>query len=168
MSNRREFLRLTFGIGAAAVLPASAMAAAPYSTPDGAPWWLVAPLEPGSDLGFGWRVARLFPAADGAVTLNLGNVDGRVARIDLCLHEGAPRGPAHSAFIDFIVMDGGDGARPMDEDLGRAVRRLAAVVAENEARDVGAVATLETHPERVARHRDAMALASRRLRPGVG
>lgn len=169
MEDRRAFLRLAaFGIAAASALPGVASAKSP--TPAGpsaldGPWWLIAPLRPGAELGLGWRVARLFPATEGAVTLNLVHADGRAARIDLSLRDGAAKGPAATHYVDFIVMDGGDGDAPMDESLGRALRRLAAIVAENEERDLDALAALQPHDERAWRHAEAMAAASTRLAP---
>ena len=179
MEDRRDFLRLAvFGLATTAVSGA-AQAATPSSpttsAPAGvasdvssdAPWWLVHPLRAGSELGLGWRVARLFPAVQGAVTLNLLHDDGRAARIDLSLREGAAKGPAASHYVDFIVMDGGNGSAPMDESLGRAVRRLAAIVAENEGAHLDRLAWLDPHAERVASHPASMALASSRLTPGA-
>lgn len=183
MEDRRAFLRLAaFGLASTAVGSAAAVAgsaatpltpsgspagfAAFSSTPGEAPWWLLQPLQAGSALGLGWHVARLYPAVQGAVTLNLLHEDGRAARVDLSLRHGAPRGPASSAYVDFIVMDGGDGESPMDESLGRAVVRLAAIVADNEERDLDALAVLEPHDERVWRHADALAQAATRMVPG--
>lgn len=174
MEDRRAFLRLAvFGLATTALVPGVAQASTPanppaapaFSSPDQAPWWLVAPLRPGSELGLGWRVARLFPAVQGAVTLNLVHDDGRAARIDLSLRDGAAKGPAATHYVDFIVMDGGNGAAPMDESLGRALRRLAAIVAENEERDLDALAALQPHDERVWRHAEALAAASTRMSP---
>jgi hypothetical protein len=169
MEDRRAFLRLAvFGLASTALVPSVAAARAP-TAPDasdaGAPWWLLHPLLPGSDVGLGWRVARLFPAVQGAVTLNLVHDDGRAARIDLSLREGAARGPAATACVDFIVMDGGNGGAPMDESLGRVLRRIAAIVAENEERNIDTLARLEPHADRVWRHADALAVASTRLSP---
>lgn len=168
MENRRAFLRMSvFGLATAGIalrIPRRAVAAEPG--PD--PLWLVHPIGTGDEIGLGWRLARMFPAVDGAVTVNLLHTDGRTARVDLCLLEGAPRGPAHTAYIDFIVMDGGDGRAPMDESLGRAVRRLAAIVGDNEDRDVsGSLAVLEPHADRVWRHADALSVAARQLTPGA-
>lgn len=164
MESRRAFLRATlFGVAAAAVgVPIRASAA----TPGLPPLWLVAPFKPGDSLGLGWSLARVFPAIEGAVTLNLLHGDGRKARVDLSLREGAPKGPASTAFLDFIVMDGGDGSAPMDESLGRVVRRLAAAVAENEAQIPEQLPSLQAHADRVWRHAASLAVASRQLNPG--
>lgn len=176
MEDRRAFLRLAvFGLASTALATGAAEARAP--SPDGAPapmpehapgdapWWLVHPVREGGEIGLGWRIARLWPAVHGAVTLNLVHDDGRVARVDLSLREGDAKGPASTHYVDFIVMDGGNGAAPMDESLGRALRRLAAVVAENEERDLDSLAALQPHAERVWRHADALAVASTRMSP---
>ena len=177
MENRRAFLRLAvFGlasstVGARAALagvqPAPAVGALPSTDASrAAPWWLLHPLAPDAELGLGWRILMLYPAVQGAVTVNLGHEDGRVARVDVCLREGAPRGPAATESLDFIVMDGGDGSAPMDESLGRVVRRLAAIVGCNEDRSPDALAALEPHADRIWRHADALATAATRLTPG--
>ena len=163
MEDRRAFLRAALfgfaGAGLAASIRPAEAAALPIRTPGEPPWWLLAPLRPGDELGLGWSVARLFPPTDGAVTAHLVKGD-RLVRVDLSLREGAPRGPAGSTYIDFIVMDGGDGGAPMDESLGRALRRLAAIVAENEGRGVDELAALLPHADRVWRHPEALARAS--------
>lgn len=163
MENRRDFLRLAaFGVAAAGLgAPRVAAAASGPARPTAsgpAPTWLLAPLSPGDEIGLGWRLDRVDPAHAGAVAVFLTHDDGRAARVDLCLLDGTPRGPAHTAFIDFYVMDGGDGRSPMDESLGRAVRRLAAVVANNEQQDLDTLAALLPHADRAWRHPDALAV----------
>lgn len=169
MEDRRAFLRLAVsGLATTALVPGVASAQKPVSglpSSDDGPWWLLHPLQPGSDLGLGWRVARVFPPVDGAVTVNLLHADGRAARVDLSLREGAPKGPAATHYVDFIVMDGGNGDAPMDESLGRVLRRLAAIVGENEERDLDALAALQGHDERVWRHAAAMTTAATRMSP---
>lgn len=172
MENRRDFLRLTvFGVAAAGLgAPRSATAASPASVGEAtapaaeAPAWLVHPLAPGDEVGLGWRLFRVAPAVAGAVTVHLVHDDGRAARVDLCLRDGAPRGPAHTEYVDFIVMDGGDGRARTDESLGRAVRRLAALVAENEQRDLALIAALEPHADRAWRHPEALAVPRAEVR----
>lgn len=190
MENRRDFLRLS-AAGVVAAVPMAARAAdmvakdlggqdaaavdgqVPGATdvgsePEGVTNALFAPLSAGSDLGLGWRFARAFAPREGAVTVNLVHTDGRAARVDVCLLQGKGRGPAQSGLCDFIVMDGGDGAAPMDEPLGRALACLAAVVRQNELADASqALLALEPHQERVWKHPAAMAVAARRLTPGT-
>ncbi len=160
MNSRRNFLRQAlFGIAVVAV-PGSALAALP-------PAFLFHPLGPGADLGLGWSLQRIFPPHEGAITLNLLHTDGRVARVDVCLRNGAARGPASTPLLDFIVMDGGDGTAPMDESLGRVTRRLAAVAADNESMDLDRIVDLVPHTQRVWAHPDSMAAASLRMAPGA-
>lgn len=167
MKDRREFLRLA-AFGAVGLgLPLAQAHAGELVGPGEGPWWLFAPLRAGGEVGLGWTLARVYPAVEGAITVNLVHVDGRAARVDLSLLDGAPRGPAATELVDFIVMDGGDGAAPMDESLGRAVRRLAAIVGENEAGDLSTLAHLDPHGERVRSHPASMAVAARRLTPGA-
>ncbi len=162
MDSRREFLRFAVFGAALAAAPMSAFAAGALH-----PAFLFHPLGPGADLGLGWRLERVFPPFEGAITLNLVHTDGSVARVDVCLREGAARGPAHTNLLDFIVMDGGDGRSPMKESLGRVARRLAAVAAENESVDVDQLAKLAPHAERVWTHAASMSAASARLSPGA-
>lgn len=166
MKDRREFLRLAAFSAAAASFPLAA-SAAPVDGPGGGPWWLFAPARPGQEIGLGWALARVFPAQDGAITVNLQHVDGRAARVDLSLRDGPARGPASTELVDFIVMDGGDGTTPMTEDLGRAVRRLAALVGDNEGQALDVLAAVDPHADRVRAFPEAMAVASRRLAPGA-
>ncbi len=159
MDNRRQFLqRALFGAAVVAV-PGTALAAQVH------PGFLFHPMGPGADLGLGWILSAVFPPHEGAITLNLVHASGRTARVDVCLLAGAPKGPAHTALLDFIVMDGGDGDAPMDESIGRVVRRLAAVAAGNEAADLDRLRELAPHAERVWAHPDAMARASTTPRP---
>lgn len=178
MANRRDFLRLTAAGAAALPLAAQAAglpgavagpeaepaagAAAAAGAAGGAPAdaaWLFAPLGPGSDLGNNWLLGRVSPLRDGAVTVTLVHRAGGARRVDLCALEGAPKGPAASTLCDFLVMDGGQGDTPADEDFARALRRLAATAAENEAAHpdaVAALAGLQPLAERATRHREAL------------
>ena len=57
----------------------------------------------------------------------------------------------HTELLDLILMDGGAGASPTEESIGRVVRAIAEVVRRNELRE-GAedeLARLMTHGERV-------------------
>lgn len=118
--------------------------------------WLLAPLQAGQSVGLGWRLHSLSPVERGAVVITLRHARHTEAapvegRVHLCAHHGAPRGLAHTALFDLVLMDGGQGARPTDEALGRVVLTLAAKVRTNElSGDLGSVARLLTHAERVA------------------
>jgi hypothetical protein len=73
MEDRRDFLRLAvFGLATTAVggaaqaatpssPPASAPTGAASDVESDAPWWLVHPLQAGSELGLGWRVGHAQP-----------------------------------------------------------------------------------------------------------
>ena len=155
---RRDLLKgLAVGATAASLpvsLAAPELAHAAIENPGNGPWWLLAPLQPGQEVAFGWHLG-LFEAHDrGALILNVHNVDGRNARVHLCYHQGAPRGVGHTELLDFILMDGGDGASPTEESVGRVVRGLATVAAQNELREgaVEELARLMTHAERVERY----------------
>lgn len=161
MNTRRSFVQFAlFGIAAAA--PGAALAAEALH-----PGFLFHPLGPDAELGLGWRLQRVYPPAQGAVTLTMAHAAGRQVRVDVCLRNGAPRGPASTGLLDFIVMDGGDGTAEMEESLGRALRRLAAVAAENENADLARIRELSPHADRVWSHPDAMAAAAHRLAPGA-
>ena len=158
MFSRRNFLgRVLAGAATSAVvgseLPAQA-AVARLRTPAGpSPWWLLAPLTAGAAVGRGWRIEAMTGVSQGATVVALAHADGRVARVHVCAHDGAPRGVGHTALFDLILMDGGDGKRQTDEDIGCVVLGLASVIRTNELAkdaDLRALARLMTHPDRVA------------------
>lgn len=172
MESRRSILRAAlFGV-AAVGLPTAARAA---QLPEGArapdalrpEERLFAPLVPHAALGLGWSFVRSYAPVQGAITVNLAHADGRQVRVDVCLRESTPRGPASTEYLDFVVMDGGDGSDPLDEPLGRVVRRLAAIAAANESALIESFASLEPHDDRVWRHADALGVAARQLQPGL-
>jgi hypothetical protein len=165
-ANRRDFLAHAFfgaALGAVALgSPARALASTLLH-----PAFLFHPLGPGADLGLGWSLLAVYPPHEGAITLTLAHASGERVRVDVCLKEGAGKGPATTELLDFIVMDGGDGTAPMQESLGRALRRLAAVAAENEGQSEDSLSVLSTHAARVWSHPDSLAAASTRLLPGA-
>jgi hypothetical protein len=82
----------------------------------------------------------------------LASQSGQSTRVHLCRHEASPRGVAHARTIDLLVMNGGRGDQPTDEELGRVVLGLAEVIAANENRPGAhqlALARMMTHDERV-------------------
>ena len=174
MDNRRDFLARAFFGAAIAALPGVAFAG--ELLPSGAalqggsgfhPGFLFHPLGPGADLGLGWQLVGVYPPQEGGITLTISNIDGRTVRVDVCLRDGMAKGPASTEMLDFIVMDGGDGSAPMDESLGRVLRRLAAVAQENERADEGRIRALVPHVQRVWAHPESMAAASKKLAPGA-
>lgn len=151
---RREFLKVAvFGMLGAA-LPARAMALAGEraALPAGG---LLHPLQPGQEIGLGWRLLEVHPPEGGAIRLLLGRgaaAAAELVRVDLVLRDGAPRGPAWTENIDLMVMDGATdadgGQRAMPEHLGRALRRLAAIVQRNDALlDPGPLLTYQERAE---------------------
>ena len=148
--NRRQLLQAG---AAAAVLSAPATALASTVDLGGGPWWLLAPMKPGDQVGFDWRLQSLKAYDRGAWVLTVGRGD-QSARIHICYHQGSPRGVAHTDLLDLVLMDGGQGDKPTTESLGRVLRQLAVVIRENEL-DEAAVADLSdllTHGERVQRY----------------
>lgn len=159
MFSRRNFLGGALAGTAASVVGAGVsrseppVVTGPPTATGPAPWWLLAPLAAGATVGRGWRVDSLSGVVQGAAVLTLAHDDGRAARVHVCAHDGAPRGVAHTALFDLILMDGGDGKRQTDEDIGCVVLGLAKAVRENELAedgDLGPLARLMTHPDRVA------------------
>ena len=119
-----------------------------------APWWLVAPLKPGSSLGKGWSVSGLSPVAQGAAVLAIQHRSGASANVHICALGSRGQGVAQSALFDLVVMDGRDGGQATDEDLGRAMTGLARRIHRNELRvedELRQADGMLTHGERVAR-----------------
>ncbi len=142
--NRRRVLG---GMALGAALVASGTAAASvenaatknaFKGGDGdAPWWMLSPLAPGAALARGWRVSSLSAVRKGASVLTLVHDTKGPIEVHLCAHDGSPRGVASTEFVDLIIMDGGHGTAPTDEELGRLVMDLAAKIRENEMDENG-------------------------------
>lgn len=163
---RREFLKVAVFGALSASLSARALALAQdrAALPAGG---LLDPLQPGQEIGLGWRLLQIHPPEGGAIRLLLGRGSGAeleggrsseresLATVDLVLRDGAPRGPAWTDHLDLMVMDGtpdeAGGQRAMPESLGRVLRRIAAVVQQNETA-LGAaiveIGALSTYAER--------------------
>ena len=125
MSTRRQLLKR---LGAsAAVCSTGAFAVAQVSqfveerTNPNPPWWLFSLKSEGKNLGRGWHLDSLSSVNRGASVLSLKKENGEQARVHICAHNGNPKGLTHTAFLDFILMDGGKGNQPTDEDLGCAL-----------------------------------------------
>ena len=144
-----------FGMGTAAlaVSPVSAVGSTetPHVPP---PWWLLHPLSKGSKLRHGWTVHTLGPIRDGATVLTLSRASNPL-RIHICLHEGAPKGFAHTALFDLIVIDHGQGVRTVPDTLASNLMLLSEVISDNELKDLrpaelSGISRFMTHPDRVS------------------
>ncbi len=150
-------LKLAVGAAAVTTLPTPRAHAAAFVdalNPGSNPWWIVAPLDRGSGIGHGWHLHDISAPRLGAVILRLVHETLDPVQVHLCAHQGSPQGVVHSHFMDFIVMDGGQGDRQTEESLGRALMALAHTVATNELKaesDPQLLGGLLTHRERVAR-----------------
>lgn len=142
------------GVASAAMEPTLAETAAAFTLPTGpAPWWLIAPVALGTPLKYGWYVAGLSPVERGAAVLTLAHTSGRKSKVHICSHHGRPRGLAHTALVDLVLMDGGSGSFRTDEKLGRVVLGLADRMRRNEAEapgDLSPIARMMSHDQRVA------------------
>jgi hypothetical protein len=113
---------------------------------------LLEPLVLGSAVGSGWSVADLSPVTNGAVVLTLAHGAGKSVRVHLCRLEGEPRGIARSSALDFMLMNGSDGATPSDEELGLVILSIAKRVERNErlaGEELASLRNLLPHEERV-------------------
>lgn len=161
MASRRDFLKTlaaTLGTAVAAgftgwTMPYQTVTALLENRGAGAPWWLVAPLQEGSQVGKGWSVASLSPVERGAAVMQLAHTSGRTVRVHLCAKKGEGKGVASSRTVDLLLMDGGRGDKPTEKDLGRVLGTIARRIRRNElAADRAAtemIGRLETHDHRV-------------------
>ena len=161
MTSRREILKkmsagMALSVVATGVSKSQAVAAFANGTSlDSAPWWLLSPLKEGSSVGKGWVLDSLGPIEQGAAILTLRHADGRFQNIHLCVHDGEPKGLAHTSLLDLVLMDGGQGDKPTDESLGRVLMGLAKRIEHNElagVEDLTDLASLQTHAQRVERY----------------
>jgi hypothetical protein len=121
----------------------------------GPPWPLLAPVAAGSYLGSGWRVRNLSRVREGAAVLSLSRGSGERAEVHVCRRSGLPRGLAHTAQLDLLLMNDGDGDLPTPESLGRAVKTVALRVGRRERHEHGRPAApygLMSHSARLRWH----------------
>lgn len=154
-STRRHFVGAVMA-GAALASAGAVGDAEAVSLPAGdvAPWWLVAPLTRGSELVAGWVLGDLAAPHRGAVVVTLVHPERGATEVHLSGIDGTPRGVASSHFLDFIVMDGGEGDRMTDPGLAAATEALACAVRRAEAQassDPELLARLLPHADRVGR-----------------
>lgn len=149
------------GLLVGAAITASGSAAGSSARPShgaavaAAPWWLLAPLGPGSGLPRGWSIASLSEVRRGAAVLTLAHPSHGTIEVHLCAHEGQGRGVASTVLVDLILMDGGRGDKATDEALGQVVSALAQRIRANELRkdiDLSTLSSLLPHRQRVARY----------------
>ena len=163
MSSRRDVLQsLVAGVVA---VPAAALAKGDATPEDAAaakagqgaaaaqvephaPWALLAPLLPNSELPLGWRVEALTKVERGAAVLTLLHESGGHATVHLCRNGGRPVGIGYSKHVDMVLMNGGKGDRPTEESIGRVLMAIATRIDANGAQLEGAL----THAERVSRY----------------
>lgn len=125
-----------------------------------APWWLFD--ETQAFTKENWSVANLSEIDRGASVLTLESSAGDQARVHICAHNGNPKGVAHSAFLDFVLMDGGNGNLQTDEGVGCKILTLArqVLIKELQMTDIElekaneALALLETHELRLDRYKE--------------
>ncbi len=151
----------------------SAPAEGRSAEPDGhePPWALLAPFGEGTRLPLGWSIESLSPIRDGAATLVLAHAELGVARIAIRRNGGAPMGVAHTAGLDFMLLNGGSGGTRTDESVGRVLVALArALSSEPVAPDAERpLAVLRPHAESLPPQeaRDHGAEAGRRVAPHI-
>ena len=114
---------------AAAVSPGIPLFNAGVADP---PWWILSPLQRGSRLKNGWAVKDLSGVRKGAAVLTVEHSRFGTSEVHLCTHEGKPKGVVHTALVDLVVMDGGDGDKATNESLGRMLMDLAQRMHRNE------------------------------------
>jgi hypothetical protein len=73
----------------------------------------------------GWSVQELDAIVDGSAILTLSSEDQRTARIRICRNDGQPQGIAHTSHLDLLLINGGNGATPSEEEVARVVLCLA-------------------------------------------
>lgn len=165
MESRRGLLQ-KLGVGAAAAATTVGMsrtaraehkrqlqAFAEGGSAQGAPWWLLSPLQSGARLSGGWRLADLSAVERGAAVVSLEHSERGRVNVHLCSHGGKPQGVAFTRLFDLILMDGGQGDQPTDPALGRVLVHLARRVRKHELShdgELAQVARMLTHAERVA------------------
>jgi hypothetical protein len=162
MASRRDVLtKLGLGLTALTVTTGATIqgrtcsAFASGSSLDGSPWWLIAPLRAGTAVGKGWSVSELGNIEDGASILTLQSHQGQKVNIHICAYDGEPKGLAHTEFLDLILMDGGCGDKPTDEQLGRVLLGIAKRIRKNELslqQNLDELVHLQTHEERILKY----------------
>jgi ferredoxin len=149
---------------------ADARSTAPDDVPE-EPWTLLAPFGAGTQLPLGWSIESLSPIRAGAATLVLAHAEQGSARVAIRRNGGAPMGVAHTATLDFMLLNGGSGGTRTDESVGRVLVALArALAAEPVAATAErSLAALRPHAESLPPQeaRDHGAEPGRRVAPHI-
>ena len=138
--------------GTTDALPAATVPPAPGAARVDAPWSLLFPAGAGTKLALGWTVESLSPVTHGAPILGLKRKNGEKARVYVCRSSETPVGVAQTKWLDFVLVNGGNGKRATDESIGRVLLGLAATIRRREAglTDVDPnVALLKTNRQRM-------------------
>jgi hypothetical protein len=119
------------------------------------PWCLVDPITKGTCVGKGWSVSDLSGVNEGASVLSLTHFNHGTAKVHICARGTQGSGLTHSHLLDFVLMDGGDGGKRTQENLGRVIMSIAKRVSKNEINTVDAdtldaMSRMLTHEERMA------------------
>ena len=120
-----------------------------------APWCLLDPIAKGTCVGKGWAVSGLTGVTEGACVLSLDHIAHGTARVHICARGGSGSGLTHTNILDFVLMDGGDGDKRTQENLGRVIMGIAKRVSKNELEALDdeamdAMSRMLTHEERMA------------------
>ena len=167
MQTRRELLKnLGTTVAGASVVSGAGVVASPAARASmlrtfasgghgESPWSLMHPVQNGMCVGKGWSVTDLSPVKDGAAVLTLSHSTHGRARVHICARKGKGAGLTHSHLLDFVLMDGGDGDKRTQENLGRIIVGIAQRVSKNElgavdADTIDAMSRMLTHEERMA------------------
>ncbi len=112
------------------------------------PWDVLKPLTAGASVAAGWQLSELSGVIDGACVVTLANRKGRTQRLHICRNDGRPSGLVYTDRFDLVVMNGGRGDLPTEENFGQAVAEIAHVIAGNEAKHDELMRTLLPQSER--------------------
>jgi ferredoxin len=118
-------------------------------TSDEPPWALLQPLTEGCDLALGWALESLSPVRGGSATLTLRHPDHGPARVTVRRNSGAPLGVAHTAHLDFLLMNGGKGSSETEPSVGRVLQAVARLLDARQP-DPEVLAALLPHSEPAA------------------
>lgn len=113
---------------------------------------LIAPLAVGARLVGGWSITSIGTVESGAAVLTLKSDQGRSQRVHICRRGEDSGGLSRTADFDLVVMNGGVGDLPTEENLAHAVAELGRAIVRNEGSPemVALRDALSTHTERLA------------------